>query len=246
MNRIPVGDSPNCHGVGDALSVVKLHDGIEACQTGSDHLRAAAESGEEVRFNEPGRDPHVSRQPRPVQPNGNTTRRFAHVLQHFGVEGAVVHDAVAARDVGAEHLVQLFRCVWAMGAGRDHDSHLIVRNVCQLSQEHGQYGPRRHGASNVANGDSDRLSGLDQSPETRAAAQGISERVANGALLVGQTRNVRRLDDSSDVVGEFDFEAGASVGEGYQHRYTLSSSWQNSTHWTSSEITTYSRSVCIL
>ena len=200
-----MGDSPNCHGVGDAFRVVKLHDGIEARKAGSDHLRSAAESGEEVRLDEAGRDPHVRLEPRPVQPNGNTTRRFAHVLERFGVECAVVHDAIAARDVRAEHLVQLFRCVWAMGAGCDHDSDLIVRNVGELAQEHGQQGPRRHGTSYVTDGNCDSLSRLDQSPETWAAAQGISERVANGALLIGQTGNVCRLDDRRPVVGELDF-----------------------------------------
>ena len=225
---------------------MELHDGIEAGESGGDHLRAAAEPGEEVRFDESGGDAHVRFEPRAVQPNGDAARRFAGVLQRLGVERAVVDDAIAACDVGAEHLIELFGSVGTVGSRRYEDGDLIVRDVGEFPQERGQDGLGRHGASDVADGDGDRLGGLDQPPEAGASAEGIAERVANGGLLVGEAGNVGRFDDGGYVVGEIDFEAVASVCEVYDHRQSLSSSWQNSTHWTSSEMTTYSRSVCML
>ena len=63
VDWVALGDAPPGFGVGYHIGVVQPHDGVESGESGRDHLRAARESGEEVRLDEPGGYLQVGFQP---------------------------------------------------------------------------------------------------------------------------------------------------------------------------------------
>ena len=88
-------------------------------QPGRDHLRTAAEAGEEVRLDEAGGDAHVGVEPVPVEPDRHVARRAAGEGQRAVVARVVVDDAVALDNRRAEHPHELLGGVGAMRAGGD-------------------------------------------------------------------------------------------------------------------------------
>ena len=63
VDRVPFGDAPRGARVTDVPGIVERHDRFESGQSGRHHLGPAAETGEEVRLDEAGRDPHVGFEP---------------------------------------------------------------------------------------------------------------------------------------------------------------------------------------
>ena len=185
----------------DPPRVVQDEHRLEAREAGRDHLRAAAEAGEEVRLDEPGRDPDVGVHPGPVQRHRHAGRRRADVDERRGVAAVVVDDAVAARDVGAEHLLVFGRRVDAMRAGRDQDRDVFGRMLRQLVKDRLERLLPRLRARDVADRNRDRLPGPDdlakrRPPERRA------QRRDQRRMRIGDGGPEGRLDHRDAVVGK--------------------------------------------
>ena len=98
VDRIALGDAPGRVRVADALGVVQHQHRLETREPGGHHLRAAAEAGEEVRLDEPGRDPDVGVHPRAIQVT--PARRWTSCRRapsDAAIAAVVVDDAIAAR-----------------------------------------------------------------------------------------------------------------------------------------------------
>ena len=109
VDRVSLADPPRGPPVADALRVVQRQDGVQPRQARCDQLRAAAEPGEEVRFDESGGDADVRVNPAFVQPDRYAVPVDAQVDQRVAVPGVVVDDFHAVRDLVPHHLADLLR-----------------------------------------------------------------------------------------------------------------------------------------
>ena len=71
VDGVALDDAPGRARVADPAGVVQLERRLEPGEARRDHLRAAAEAGEEVRLDEAGRDPEVRLDPLAVQGDGD-------------------------------------------------------------------------------------------------------------------------------------------------------------------------------
>ena len=81
VDRVALGHAPGRARVADPPGVVELEDRVETRQARGHHLRSAAEAREEVRLDEPGRDPDVGLDPLAGEADG-------HVADHPEVDAA--------------------------------------------------------------------------------------------------------------------------------------------------------------
>ncbi len=99
VDRVPLDDAPGRLRVADPPGVVERERRLEPGQARRDHLRTAAEPGEEVRLHEAGRDPQVRLDPLP----GEEDR---HVVDHAEVDQARPVARVVVDDPpGVEHVL---------------------------------------------------------------------------------------------------------------------------------------------
>ena len=216
VDRVALDDSPAGLRAPDHLRVVQPHDRPEAGQPRRDHLRAAAEAGEEVRLDEPRGDADVRLRPGPVQPDRDAAVDLAEGHELGLVERVVDDDAVAVDDVRAEHLHELVPGRRPVGAARDHDRDAVRGHVRQGLEHHRQHRGARHRPRDVADRDGHALVAAHALAEGRAA-DGLLERLPDRPARVGQTVDIGGFDDRRAVVRKFHRHPGAAVGEIDQH-----------------------------
>ena len=162
VDRVPLGHAPRGERVADVLCVVERHHRFEPGQSGRHHLGSAAETGEEVRLDEAGRDPHVGIEELAIQKHLHTGGGRAHASQRRGVAAVVIDHRVAAQDLAAEHALELLIGVATMGARRDENRDVFRLDLRQLLEDGLQLLDSRLRARDVADGDRDLLTGADE------------------------------------------------------------------------------------
>ena len=125
VDRVALGDAPGGARVADVPRVVERHDRFEARQPGCDHLRPAAEPGEEVRLDEARRDADVRVEPSPIEIDLHARGRRADARERRRVAAVVIDHRVAAEDFPSEHALELLGRVAAMRAGGDEDRDVL-------------------------------------------------------------------------------------------------------------------------
>src|SRR5688572_27832118 len=136
---------------------MKHHHGFEPGQAGSDHLWPAAETGEEVRLDEPGRDANISLEEIAVQVDRHAGRRSAGGRERRCIAAVVVDDAAGREDVAAKHSLELGISVRAVRTRGDEDRDGRSGDVRYFVEERHQLLATRLGTRNVADGDGDCL-----------------------------------------------------------------------------------------
>src|SRR4029453_8027733 len=92
--------------VTDSPRVVQDQHRLEAGKSRGDHFGSTAEAGEEVRFDESGRDSNIGCKPLTVQVDRDASRGLAEIFERSVVPTVVVDNAGPPGWVGAEHLLQ--------------------------------------------------------------------------------------------------------------------------------------------
>ena len=129
VDGVTDGHTPSCFRVPNHFGVVQPHNRVESREAGRDHLGAAGESGEEVRFDETDCDSEVGVQPMAIEIYGYPVPGFTCLLQNGTIKGVVVEDSVAIHNSVAEHLSQFRVCVRAVCAGGNQNSDVRVGKV---------------------------------------------------------------------------------------------------------------------
>ena len=213
VDRVPLEHAERRPGIGDPRRAVELEHRLEGSETRRDHLGAATEPGEEMRFDEAGRDPHVSVQPLAIQGNRHAGDH-ADVAEGGGIARVVVDDPPPPQDVVAEHLQALLVGARSVRSGRDeHDDvlgpHYPVEDLGDGRQHRlARLRPRR-----VADRDRDR--GLPRRTRSRSGGpcDRAIERGADRRDLVGTAAGWCAGRDDRRVIGDVDLQPSAAVGE---------------------------------
>ncbi len=179
VDRIALADGPGRLGAPDPPRVMQRQGGLEPGQPRRHQLRAAAESCEEVRLDEAGRDLHVGVGPAAVQPDRHPVADHPAPAQAVGVAGVVVYDPHRAREL-AEHLAQLLGGVSAVSPGGDQQRECAaIGDPVELANERPDHRLAWLRARQVADRDGDRVASVDELPQPRAGDRvlhGISQR----------------------------------------------------------------------
>jgi len=218
VNGIAVQHAKGGLRVRDHARAVVVKHRLQPGEAGHQRLGAAREAGEEVRLDEAGQDRDRRLQVQPVEINGVAARGRAPVHQRAVVARVVVDHAVAARDHGSEHLIELGRRVGAVRPRRHQDSDVLARHTSplKLSQQGRQHTVAGHRARAVVDHDHDRIGGsgqLAQRPRPERRADGGQDR----RPLVGQTRRLDRLDHIGTLLRRLDLQPRAPVGQHHFH-----------------------------
>jgi hypothetical protein len=161
---------------------------------------AAAEAGEEMRFDEAGDDADIGLGQVAVDQGRGAVAHGAELRQNGGVFGFVIEDAVAAGDFGSEQFVQFRRRVGAVGAELVQQRDLIARHAGQIIQEPRDQAVVGRGSRQVGEGDANAVARLDPLAQ-RAGGDRLVEGGDDGGALIGQTWTVGRLNDGGATVG---------------------------------------------
>ena len=102
MDGVAVDHAPGRPWVADPARVVKREGRLQTGQARRDHLRAAAEAGEEMRLDETRRDPEVCVDPLSGERERDVTDH-PEVHQARRIARVVVEDPPCAQDLVAEH-----------------------------------------------------------------------------------------------------------------------------------------------
>ena len=207
---LPSMIAPGGARVADPPGVVELERRRESGKARGDHLRSAAEAGEEVRFHESGRDPDVGIHPLAGEEDG-------HVADHPEVDetrivaGVVIDDTPRAQDLVTQHLPPLVGGRRPMGPGRDEDDHVLrpddaVDGLHDRLEHHGA----RLGAGDVADRDRDTLSASDDVAQGRTSDRLPDGRREDGPRIVDR-RAVPRDDDGRRPGRQMDRERSRSI-----------------------------------
>ena len=201
--------------VADERGVVIAHDAPGGGHARQHQLGAAAEPGEEVRLDEPGRDAHVGVQVVAIDGHRSSGRRAPNLAARVVILRVVIHDRIAVGNVRAEHALDLFRCAWPVQAGGDHQQNLFRRHVRQLVQQRAHHGAVGRGAGDVADDDGDAIARRRDFTQWRRfdrVAQRISQRHV-GAFHHLTARGLDHVDRASEIHGQ----AALAIGQGHAH-----------------------------
>ncbi len=181
---IAVSDTEGGVGVADIPGAVVAHDGMESAASGNDAFGAAAESGEEVGFDEAGDDADISLDEVTVEECGCAVASGAELDECIGVFRFVVEDVVASDYFGGEESFEFGVGVGSMGAELVDECDVVGRNVMQVLEQPGDEAVVGGGAGDVAKRDADFGTGLDPITKGRAV-DGMFEGVEDGGFFVG-------------------------------------------------------------
>ena len=215
-DRIALGDAEDRVRVADIFRAVIAHHGFEMCHARHDALGPAAESGEEMRLDEPGDDPHVRVRQMPVDQRGHTRLRDAELFVRRGIFRLVIQHAVVRHDLGREHLLQLRLRVGPVRAERVEQRDLFARNVREMFEQPGNEPVVRCRARDVGENDADLRARLDPVAQWFRSDR-IFERLKNRRALILQARRVRRRDHRRLPLGQLDGQLALAVGEIHFH-----------------------------
>ncbi len=215
VDRIPLPGDEGGPGVGDTARVVRFEDRRGGGQSGTHRLGPSAEAGEEVRLDEAGDDADVR-----LDVVAQQLDRHAVDLTDRHVIGAVrivVDDGVAGHDVGSHQFFELRGggLAVAPGGAQQGDGRIGNPAPLQVAQQRRQHRPVGHGPGQVGKDHDDPRRAARQ-PGQRRTGQGLVQGLAHGSGFVGQSGELGRQDDRR-VIGDFDREAGAPVGQRDQH-----------------------------
>ena len=129
VNRVALDHPPGGQGATDPPRVMEDQGRLEARQPGSDELRAAGKTGEEMGLDEAGSYAYVGVDPLPVQLDGHPVTHRPQVDEVGRVASVVVHYAHFGEKFRAEHSLQLGRRVATVGAG-GHQHNDVVQVDC--------------------------------------------------------------------------------------------------------------------
>ncbi len=212
VNGVALGDAPDGVRVADVTSVVQHERRGETGQTRGHHLRSAAEAGEEMRFDEAGRDADVGLGPVSVQPDGHAARRRAGKGQLRRVSGVVIDDPVARHDVGPEHPRQLVGRTGTVGARGDQNRDVLGARLPERGEDGFEHHPARLRACDVADRDRDLVTGRDERGQRRPGRRTL-ERACEGGGGVAERVGMTRRHDDGAIVGDVHHQAVAAVVE---------------------------------
>jgi len=154
-------------------------------EPGAEDLAAAGVARHQVRLDHPGQDPEIPLEVEAVDADRDSAGGRPEVGVGSGVARIVLHDAKAARELGAEHLVELGRGVRAMQAGCDLDGDRFrgqpgpVQRLQDGWQEHGV----RHRTRDVGDDDHRVAATERQLVEGGRAARRGQRRAQNGVRI---------------------------------------------------------------
>lgn len=220
MDGISFGHAPRCVRVTNPPRIVQHEHGVEAGESGGNHLRSAAEAGEEVRFDKASRDADIGAHPRAIEEHRHASRRGADVRQTGRVAAVMVDDSIAAQDVGAQHHLQLRGRVGAMRPGRDENRDIRGADIPHLVEERPQHLATRLRAGDVADRDGDRLALSDELPQ-RWSADRRSERLNQRSMRIGNRRSENGLDHGGPFFRKLHFEPVDAVVQSAAHEKPL-------------------------
>ena len=189
---------------------------VETRESRGDHLRSAAEAGEEVRLDEAGGDLDIGIDPRTIQVHRNIGRGRADVGERGSIAAVVVDHPIAAGDVRAEHLLQLGGSVGAVRPGRDQNGDVVRRDIGHLLEQRRQHLLPRLRAGDVADRNRDRLSPPEELPERRAAERRADRGQQRGARI-SDGGSEDRLDDDDPLLREIHLEPVDAIIQTHAH-----------------------------
>ncbi len=165
VDRIALDHAPGGSWIADPPRIVELEGGRQAGESRGDHLGPTAEPGEEVRFDESGRDPKVRGHPLPVEQDRHISD-VPKVDLAGVVAGVVVLDSPLRQHVVTQHRATLIHRRCAMCAGGDQDDDVLRSDdaVERLHDRPEHEGPGL-GTRDVAHGDRHTLTRAGDLPE---------------------------------------------------------------------------------
>ena len=166
---------------------------LEAGETGRDHLRAAAEAGEEVRLDEAGRDPHVGLDPRAVEPHGHAAPSRPSQTSDAASRASWLTTRDRVDDVVAEHRPSSSSRVAAVRAGRDEDRRRPRRDdAVELVEDRRDHDRRAAAGGCRRTRDRDRLPGSHELAQRRPGDRRAGARLEHRRTLVGAPAAIGR------------------------------------------------------
>ena len=198
---------------------------LRPARPGATIFGSAAESGEEMRFDEAGGDADVGIQPCAIEEHLDARGRHARASERRGIARVVIDDAVACsgcrgRACARARAAVLIRCVpvairMVTSSGR----------TCGISSKSAtQHLAPRLRARDVADGNRDPLAGAHLLAKRRAVHR-RPDRGEQRRARIGGRGPRDRLDDGDALVGKIDLEAVRPVVQSYSHLVSVVGSW---------------------
>ena len=134
-NRIAVGDSKDRLRMGDVGRAMIAHHRLEPCHPRHDAFGAPAETGKEMRLDEPGNNAHAGFDKMAVDQGRCAVAGSAEFHQSFWIFGLVIQHAIILNDSRCEHVFQLSAAIGPMRAELIEQCNSFARHAGQMLQQ---------------------------------------------------------------------------------------------------------------
>ena len=210
VNRIAFDDAECGLGMSNAHRIVQRHDGIESGKTGRDHLRASAESGEEMRLDKTRGDLEIRFDPPSIEKHAHAGTGETHIDERCIVARVMTNNATRSRKLCTDHLLDFRIVISPVSPCCDKDRDVISANVRHFRKQSLEHQLAWLRASDIAHGNSDLLSPLDEFPQ-RPSSHWRRDRLSQHRDGIRSGRDVKRFDHGCPLFGKVNHQPIGAV-----------------------------------